>query len=411
MGEDVWAALSGRPAKRPSIPVGKFLTQVRHLRLSSSPVSGTPDLEDYFLNKLSDLIRSRTPPRSGARGNGRFAAGTSIGLVRTANEDRCAVLKARFGGAPSRDFNVGIVCDGLGGMDAGQDAAVTGLAVFLATLLRSSRISPLDRMREAISRANHEVYALLKGRGGTTLSAVLVTRHHGSFLCHAGDSRLYAIGPQRSVHQLTRDDTLSSLLGRESPDGSRDSRLVQFVGVGEDLEPQVINVPGGATSFLLTSDGAHDLPGNALNRLVVNAGSPLELVRRVTQIADMLGGADNSTAVVVPGHLDDPPAPGTAIELSLILPAEEATIVLAQFESVTSTASASPRQEKPIAKDKKKQSSRQRTSTPRSKKSKKAEAETPKPDAKSEGLGELPLEDKRTGSVNVEFEKSSKSAQ
>jgi serine/threonine protein phosphatase PrpC len=391
---------------------GNFLTQVRDLRLSSNSVSGTALVDDYFFAKLTELIRSRVPSRSGAKGNGRFAVGTSIGLVRTANEDRCAVLKARFGGAPNKDFNVGIVCDGLGGMDAGQDAAVTAVAAFLATLLSSSTISPLARLQEAISEANLEVHGHLRGRGGTTLSAVLITRHQGSYLCHAGDSRIFAIGTQRSLHQLTRDDTLGSLLGRDSDDGNRDNRLVQFVGVGEDLEPQLRSVPDGATSFLLTTDGAHDLPASVITRLVANAGSPLELVRRLSQLSDMLGGPDNSSAVVLPGRLDDPALSGSGVDLSLILPAEEVTIVLATWAPAQASLAqaASPSKEKPPPKERRKQSTRQRTGTSRSKKSKKiAPASSSKP-VRASPPGELPLEDNRTGSVNVEFEKSSKSA-
>ena len=367
---------------------------------------------DFLSQKLSDLILTRIPSRTGAKGNGRFATATSIGLVRTANEDRCAIAKVRFGGAANRDFNLGIVCDGLGGMEAGQDAAVTAIAAFIASLLRSRHMSPAEQLQEGVREANNEIYASLRGRGGTTLSAVVVTRQHGSFLCHAGDSRLFAIGPQRSLHQLTRDDTLSSILGKPSNESARDNRLVQFVGIGEDLEPQVARVPEGATSFLLTSDGAHDVPANMLQRVVTNASSPLELARRLTQLSDILGGADNSSVVVLPSRLDDAGTYAPGVEISLIVPADEMTILFDRYVSLRTSIGDEPNDPaklQPIP-ERKRQPSRRRTSGSRKKTTNKSDGATPRKRASTNEPkdGELPLEQKPSGTVDVEFEKGPK---
>jgi PPM family protein phosphatase len=369
------------------------VTHFKKLQLSSAVSAGTTHLNDFLENKFNDLIRAKSPLRSSATGNGRFAVATSIGHVRKANEDRCALLKARFGGTPGRDFNVGVVCDGLGGMEAGQEAAMTALASFLSTLVQGRISSPIDRLHRAIINANNSVHSILAARGGTTLTAALVTRQQGSFFCHVGDSRLFVIGPERSLSQVTRDDTMASLLGKSLPDGERDHRLVQFVGIGEEIEPQVAPVDPIGGTYLLTTDGAHDVPPRVLGRAVSAATSPSDLAKRLTQLSDILGGFDNSSVVVMPSHLDDNPYLGTGAEIVLTLPTDEYTILLSSYSDLRA-----PEREPDVTKG---QESKIPPARRRANKPKKDSSPRPKKRSPKKGrVGELPLEEP---GVNVEF--------
>jgi PPM family protein phosphatase len=278
------------------------------------------------------------PAKSGTRGNGRFAVASTLGLVRPHNEDRCAVVKARFGMTPSRDFNLGIVCDGLGGMEGGQEAASLGVATFVATLIQSMRPSPTDRLYDAITAANESIFRVLRGRGGTTLTAALITRHQGAYFCHVGDSRLYVFGPDRILQQITRDDTLGALLRKTVPDAHRDSRLLQFVGMGGEMEAQIDVLPRHQASFfLLTTDGAHDVATSTLARLVSNAVSPLDLSRKLIQLSEMIGGVDNATVVVIPSRIEEEPPLAESVDLTVMLPAEEVVIWLGSRQDFVSS--------------------------------------------------------------------------
>ncbi len=348
------------------------------------------------------------PSKSGTRGNGRFATGTTLGLVRTNNEDRCAIVKARFGDTPNRDFNVGVVCDGLGGMEGGQEAASLGLAVFLTTLVQSTRPSPTDRLIDAVTAANENIYSMLRGRGGTTLTAVIITRHHGSYFCHVGDTRLFSIGPDRVVQQVTRDDTLAALLQKTPLENRSDSRLLQFVGMGEEMEPQI--EPLGLdqrSSFLLTSDGAHDVPRPILERVISTASSPLDLSRKLIQLSEMIGGFDNATVVVMPSRVEDEPARPEATELSIMVPAEEVAIWLmplhenvpsapAGIRNETKSATASTRPPAPPKKGSSRAEKSKKTATP-------SKARAAKLSKKNPPETQLPLEAKNH-EVNVEFQ-------
>lgn len=356
-------------------------------------------LNDFLENKFNELIRGKSSSRSAAKGNGRFAVATSLGLVRNRNEDRCALLRARFGGNPSRDFNAGIVCDGLGGMESGEEAATAAAAAFLSILAQRRIGHPLEALRWAIIEANNRIYAMLGGRGGTTLTAAVVTRHQGTFFCHVGDSRLFLIGPERTVNQVTRDDTMASLLGKSLPEGERDNRLVQFVGLGDEIEPQVASVDQLGGTLLLTTDGAHDVPASIFRKVVSAAASPADLAKRLTQLSDILGGVDNSTVVVMPNYLEDEVLAGIGAELRLTIPSDEFTFLLSSY----SDASMPPPQAKVAASEEPKpQTTRRRA--PKAK-TKDGESKSKKRSAKKARAGELPLEEP---GVNVEFPDQSK---
>lgn len=360
-------------------------------------------MNDFLENKFNELIRGKSSSRSAAKGNGRFAVATSIGLVRNRNEDRCALLRARFGGNPGRDFNAGIVCDGLGGMESGEEAATAAAAAFLSILAQRRIGHPLETLRWAIIEANNRVHASLGGRGGTTLTAAVVTRHQGTFFCHAGDSRLFLIGPERTVNQLTRDDTMASLLGKSLPEGERDNRLVQFVGVGDEIEPQVAAVDQLGGTLLLTSDGAHDVPASIFKKVVSAAASPADLAKRLTQLSDILGGVDNSTVVVMPNYLEDEALAGIGAELRLTIPSDEFTFLLSSYSDASTPP---PAAKVAIADEPKPQATRRRA--PKAKVKDGDHSKSKKRSSKKARSGELPLEEP---GVNVEFPDQSKGAE
>lgn len=227
--------------------------------------------------------------------------GTSIGLVRNRNEDCCLVARASYGIAGRSNFTIALVCDGLGGMSHGQEAAILAASTFTAHLFCASTTDWQKRLAQAIAHVNAQVYHLLGGDGGTTLSAVL-SFQGGAMFCHVGDSRIYGITSDRNVEQLSRDDTINALLKRQAIDGQvpKDSRLLQFVGMGGEMEAQIAAVPSHFRSVLLTSDGAHDIPYSMFQRVVSAASGGSDLIRKLIALSDMTGGRDNASAVMLP---------------------------------------------------------------------------------------------------------------
>ncbi len=119
------------------------------------------------------------------------------------------------------------------------------------------------------------------------------------FLCHVGDSRIYGVTGDRAVEQLSRDDTMNALLNRKDGalDPIKDSRLLQFVGMGDEMEPQIEPIPNHFRSMLVTSDGAHDVPHGVLQRVVSAASGGNDLIRKLLSLSDIMGGRDNASAI------------------------------------------------------------------------------------------------------------------
>jgi hypothetical protein len=219
-------------------------------------------------------------------------------------------------------------------MKQGAEAAVLALSVFVSKVIRSSRASREDSLLMGMGQANDEVFKLLRGGGGTTLSAVLIPRSGGASICHVGDSRIYSIG-KSSLQQLTHDDTIGAAL-KKSPDTAyetRDTRLLQFVGMGSDLEAQIFQPKAPDTrAYLLSSDGAHDVPNALLQRVVGIARSNLDLARKLIRLSEVLGGLDNATVAVVPSTIqEDTERPVEGLDITLLAPIGQLSIWIPQL--------------------------------------------------------------------------------
>jgi serine/threonine protein phosphatase PrpC len=262
--------------------------------------------------------------------------GTSVGAVREKNEDRAIVVRVCYGREPERDFVLAALSDGMGGLENGEDAAIVTLSTFVARTIRTARLPPDRRLNMAASDANDAVYQLYRGRGGATLSAVLIERRFGAIGVNVGDSRIYLLRDTRSIEQLSRDDTLGELVrdraGLNAVD--RTGSLIQHIGMGEGLEPHIISAdaPNTNSHFVLTSDGVHRNK-ELLNLVTRETPSPEKLVHRLLLLAELLGGHDNATAVVVPDLMnsDHNRSLEFALSLQFFSPFKEAEIWITEM--------------------------------------------------------------------------------
>ena len=232
-----------------------------------------------------------------------------------------------------------MVCDGLGGMSHGREAAILAASAFVTHLFSAPAIGWEKRLSHAIAYANSQVYRLLRGGGGTTLSAV-ISSNNGAMLCHVGDSRIYGVMPNRSTEQLSRDDTINAVLKRQEGEveATKDSRLLQFVGMGEEMEAQIAVVPSEFFAVLLTSDGAHDVPHSVFQRVINGAAGGSDLVRKLLTLSDIVGGRDNASAVLLPiGTAAQQPEQIGGNELFAVFPNDTLVIHITGAAAVEST--------------------------------------------------------------------------
>lgn len=226
------------------------------------------------------------------------AVASDVGLAREENQDRVAIFRAADReGAP---FIVAAIADGIGGMKQGAECAALTLATFFDCVVNEAQHSrePREWLQRGAQRANRAVHTRQGGTGGSTLAAILMAKGHRPMWLSVGDSRVYH-GADGKLAQLSRDDTLEGQLGKAIVGGRR-SELLQFIGLGEGLEPHVEPIPWDLSgTMLLTTDGVHFVDADHLGKVVQFAPDIGQCVRRLAETAKWLGGPDNASVAAI----------------------------------------------------------------------------------------------------------------
>jgi serine/threonine protein phosphatase PrpC len=219
----------------------------------------------------------------------RISLATDVGIIRKENQDRLGALKIEplDGSLP---FYCIAVCDGMGGMQSGGECATSALASFFSSLIQSVGQPAPARLKAATLEANADVHQQWAGKGGTTLSAILIESDGSLHISNVGDSRIYVTEKgSTGLRRVTVDDSLQDAFGGQGRE------LVQFIGIGSALAPHVETLPGGLEGVLVTSDGAHYFDANLFKDIVMRAGEPSRAAERILALARWLGGPDNAT--------------------------------------------------------------------------------------------------------------------
>jgi protein phosphatase len=231
---------------------------------------------------------------------------TDAGLKRTNNEDSHAVWTP----PGSTDPVVAVVCDGVGGANAGEMASHLAVEVVLRMIGTHLDGDPGAVLRLAIETANREVYAAAQERaelrGMGTTCTVLAFHAGRAHVAHVGDSRVYHLRDGR-LRQLTEDHSLvAQLVAREQitpEEAKRDARrniVTRAVGILPEVQVDVLApvVLESGDTFLLCSDGLHGPVAEAdLARLAAEP-SLEEACRELVGLANGRGGPDNITVVL-----------------------------------------------------------------------------------------------------------------
>ena len=207
------------------------------------------------------------------------------------------------------------VADGMGGHLAGEVASAKAIEILKETLGLNKFGDPKDILREAILRANEEVYRMghdpdhpERYNMGTTLTAAIV-RGDTATVGNVGDSRTYLIR-DGSIERLTKDHSLvQELIDRgeiteeEARRHPQKNIITKAIGIEKELrldEGDVREVklkPGDY--LLLCSDGLSDaLPDEDILKTVLSARSLQEAVKLLIDKAYSFGSDDNITVVL-----------------------------------------------------------------------------------------------------------------
>ena len=233
------------------------------------------------------------------------------GNVRKRNEDRVVQADIQIEGGFT--YRCAIVCDGVGGLDAGDIASAMAVSAFVAFITVSEPYRLLaDLLEAAVRHTDDAVRRELNGKGATTLCALVISHEGEVAAVSIGDSRIYSWDPQsRLVRQVSIDDTLENeLRGLNLHNASvLDARglrgsLSQAIGEGgrnsESLRVSILTQEDlRFTGAILATDGVWRSSEEAFNLIATNCRSAADLARRSITFATWAGGVDNSSLFAI----------------------------------------------------------------------------------------------------------------
>jgi len=238
---------------------------------------------------------------------------TDVGKNRNQNQDAIYFSADAIGPLP----NLFIVADGMGGHNAG-DVASTKAVQFVTEYVHDFKAAEfvlsdnyLDLLVSAVQYANKKVCEMAESNPnmqgmGTTLTACVVTNEK-IILAHVGDSRAYSVSLDK-ITQLTADHSYvgnmvqsGQITAEEALTHPNRHMITRVLGMPESFEVDGIVLPIGDTaSILLCSDGLTNMiDDNGIKQIVDGTGFVEDRVKFLVEEANMRGGLDNISVVLV----------------------------------------------------------------------------------------------------------------
>jgi protein phosphatase len=231
-------------------------------------------------------------------------AQTDVGCQRTNNED---------GFGYDLESKIFVVCDGMGGMAAGEVASATAVKVLVEHFSQSAggEASTEERLFHAIVTANQQVHQMaqgseeLHGMGTTLVSACIEGRR--LLIGNVGDSRAYFMRGGVCA-QITHDHSFlteqvrrGAMSLEEAKASPLQSVITRAIGTAESVEPDIFTGDLEAGDIvLLTSDGLTRYADHKIiASLILSCTNLTEACQALIDRAKQHGAVDNVTCLLL----------------------------------------------------------------------------------------------------------------
>lgn len=239
------------------------------------------------------------------------AALSDVGLRRSNNQDSFKVAVAGSEEGFQQRGHLFVVADGMGAHAAGELASKLAVDNIPLTYQKlRDKPAPLA-LKHAVEAANQMIFQRgqanpdFQGMGTTASALVLLPK--GAVVAHVGDSRVYRLRGTR-LEQLSFDHSLvweltggkqdaAKNLGDAIPKNIITRSLGPNAAVEVDLEGPYPVAPGD--TFLLCSDGLSGEIEDEEIGAILQCLPPSEAVEVLVDLANLRGGPDNITVIVV----------------------------------------------------------------------------------------------------------------
>jgi protein phosphatase len=231
-------------------------------------------------------------------------------VKRSHNQDACAAKPAVDAATFASCGHIFIVADGMGGHAVGEKASVKAVRDIPHLYQKHAHEGVIAALRRAFAETNAGIHEIGQQnpefRGMGTTSTALILRPEGAWIGHVGDSRAYRIRGN-TVEQLTFDHSWVWEIARRTgvdPDELGDFKknvIIRSLGPDPEVEVDIEGPhpvqPGDI--FLLCSDGLTGLVKPEEIGAIVNVLSLESAVRLLVHLANLRGGPDNITVILV----------------------------------------------------------------------------------------------------------------
>lgn len=253
-----------------------------------------------------------------------YAVLSDVGLRRANNQDAYAIALANTPDMWHARGHLFLVADGMGAHAAGELASKLAADTIPQAYRKRTELPPADALLTAIEEANAVIHnrgeANAEFHGMGTTASVLALLPEGAIVGHVGDSRVYRLRDQR-LEQLTFDHSLvwemmssAQRANQAAPPHLPKNIITRSLGpsirVEVDREGPFPLAPGD--TFLLCSDGlSGQFSDEELGQILLTL-PPNEAAQALVDVANLRGGPDNITVIVVRVEQAELSVPGGA---------------------------------------------------------------------------------------------------
>ncbi|HZB88482.1 MAG TPA: protein phosphatase 2C domain-containing protein [Terracidiphilus sp.] len=242
-----------------------------------------------------------------------YGQASDPGKIRANNEDAMgSFIPSSRHQARSHGF-LFAVADGVGGMDLGEVASATAVAVLTEEFARAQPgamlISLLPRLIAFANAAVHDrtLQAEYRDKKMATTLVACALRHDQAIVSHVGDSRCYLVRDGQA-RQITQDHTwvnqqrkLGLISAREIAESEARHVLIRSLGpemfVAADTTALTLRP---SDTLVLCTDGVHDeMAAGMIAQIAAQPRHAEEIARELVARAVEIDGGDNASAQVI----------------------------------------------------------------------------------------------------------------
>ncbi len=235
----------------------------------------------------------------------RIVGASDIGMVRKENQDAFWFCQSESGVA------LAVVCDGMGGARGGQRASTMAIDAVRHYLETHPKIGDVQAAFEQIFQfSNRYVYneaydnPELTGMGTTMVLAL--AKGETVYFANVGDSRGYHI-KNGSISQITKDHSAvqelvdsGHLTERQAKIHPNKNIITRAIGIEDEVAFDLFETSAEEGDvIILCSDGLTNYVDENEIQFEIAGGEFEDLPKRLIDLANSRGGADNITVVAI----------------------------------------------------------------------------------------------------------------